>query len=69
MELQVSIIDGKLIPERYQSAMALTDSEKRIFGILGRFSDIIIYPGHAGYSIKKGPQTWLTKNDQRTTLN
>jgi hypothetical protein len=32
MELQVSIIDGKLIPERYQSAMALTDSEKRIFG-------------------------------------
>ena len=29
-----SIIDGKLIPERYQGVMALTDFEKRIFGIL-----------------------------------
>jgi hypothetical protein len=32
MELQVSIIDGKSISQGYQLAMALTDSEKRIFG-------------------------------------
>jgi DNA primase len=31
MELQVSIIDGKLIPERYQSAMTVTDFKNRIF--------------------------------------
>jgi hypothetical protein len=45
MKLQVSIIDGKLIPERYPSAMALTDSEKRIFGILGSGPDLT---GEAG---------------------
>jgi hypothetical protein len=36
MELQVSIIDGKLIPERYRSAKALSNTEKEILAVWGR---------------------------------
>jgi len=46
--------------------MAITDFEKRIFGILGLTPDLT---GEAGHSIKKGPQIRLTKNDQRATPN
>jgi hypothetical protein len=31
MELQVSIIDGKLMPQRYPMAMAQTDTDERIW--------------------------------------
>jgi hypothetical protein len=31
MELQVSIIDGKLTPQRYSKAMALRDANRRIW--------------------------------------
>jgi hypothetical protein len=51
MELQVSIIDGKLIPERHQSAMAITDSEKRIFGILGSAPDLTEEVSVNGYEL------------------
>jgi len=56
MELQVSIIDGKLIPERYQSAMALPDSEKRIFGIWGTAPDLTPEAGDDVQALSAGIQ-------------
>ena len=41
-------IDGKLIPERYQRAMVLTDTKKRILGILGSAQDL---PAAAGAGV------------------